>query len=148
MIPAAFVIVDAIPLTPNGKVDQRALPAPDIENIGLQETYVAPRTPIEHTLVAIWTEVLSLERVGVHDNFFELGGHSLLATQVISRVQNTLGIELPLRTLFETSDIADLAEVIVMKQMEGFDDEVLEQMLLEAEALSDEEIARQLFHEA
>ena len=85
MIPSAFVQLDAMPLTPNGKIDRRALPAPDYTR--LEGQVVPPRTPAEGLLAAIWQEVLELEQVGIHDNFFEVGGHSLLATQVISRIR-------------------------------------------------------------
>ncbi len=87
MVPSAFVHLAELPRTPNGKVDQRALPPPDQSVIGLEENYVAPRSSVEEILVGIWVEVLKLERVGIHDNFFELGGHSLLATQVIARLR-------------------------------------------------------------
>jgi len=109
MIPSAFVVIEALPLTPNGKVDRRALRAPDPSQLQLQNNFVAPRTPIEEMLAEIWTEVLTLQRVGIFDNFFELGGHSLLATQVISRVRQTFQVELPLRSLFASPTIADLA---------------------------------------
>ncbi|HET6231554.1 MAG TPA: amino acid adenylation domain-containing protein [Longimicrobiaceae bacterium] len=109
MVPAAFVTLDAFPLTPNGKVDRRALPAPDAERAGVESAYVAPSTPTEEKLAAIWSELLGVERVGVNDNFFELGGHSLNATQVVSRVRTVLGGELQLRTMFESPTVAALA---------------------------------------
>jgi surfactin family lipopeptide synthetase A len=108
MVPSAFVLLDALPLTPNGKVDRRALPAPDQSRPDQSVTFVAPRSPIEQQLADIWAEVLRLEQVGIHDNFFELGGHSLLATQVISRLRQAFGVELPVRTLFEAPTVADL----------------------------------------
>ncbi|OAD23896.1 Amino acid adenylation domain protein, partial [Candidatus Thiomargarita nelsonii] len=98
MVPNAFVQIEAMPLTPNGKIDRRALcqlsvnPWKDSE-----KTFVAPQTPEEELLASIWSSVLGLEKVGIHDNFFELGGHSLLATQIISRIRETFSIELPLR---------------------------------------------------
>jgi len=108
MVPSAFVLLDALPLTPNGKVDRRALPAPDQSRPDQSVTFVAPRSPIEQQLADIWAEVLRLKQVGIHDNFFELGGHSLLATQVISRLRQAFGVELPVRTLFEAPTVADL----------------------------------------
>ncbi|MEG4809778.1 amino acid adenylation domain-containing protein [Microcoleus sp. F8-D3] len=108
MVPSAFVVLEALPLTPNGKVDRRALPAPDLRK-ELEESFVAPRTPIEEMLASIWGNILLIDSVGVHDNFFTLGGHSLLATQVISKVRDTISIELPLRSLFEAPTIAEFA---------------------------------------
>ena len=112
MIPAAFVVLDAMPLTPNGKVDRLALPAPDQSRPELENSFVAPRTPVEELLAEIWAEVLGLERVGIHDDFFDLGGHSLLATRVVSRIHKALQLEFPLRILFEAFTVAGLAERI------------------------------------
>ncbi|HEY1271032.1 MAG TPA: amino acid adenylation domain-containing protein, partial [Terriglobales bacterium] len=112
MVPSAFVMLDTLPLTPNGKVDRRALPAPDQSRPDLDESYVAPRTPVEEVLASIWAEMLRIERVGANDDFFDLGGHSLLAAQVVSRVRQTLQVELPLRSLFESPTLSDLALVI------------------------------------
>nr|UBH04475.1 NosC [Desmonostoc muscorum CCALA 125] len=120
MVPNAFVMLESMPLTPNGKVDRRALPAPDLHSEGT-EKYVAPRTPIEETLAQIWSQVLKVEQVGIHDNFFELGGHSLLATQIFSRIRDRFKVQLPLHELFNTPTIAELAPSIGNLQQQNSD---------------------------
>ncbi|HEX6289381.1 MAG TPA: amino acid adenylation domain-containing protein, partial [Herpetosiphonaceae bacterium] len=112
MVPSAFIWLDAFPLTPNGKLDRTALPAPDMARPDPEETFVAPRTPIEEVVAGIWADVLGLRRVSIHDNFFDLGGHSLLATQILARVQDVLAVELSIRCLFETPTVAGLARQI------------------------------------
>ncbi len=118
MVPSSLVVMSGLPLTPNGKLDRKALPAPDDAG-SRQESYVAPRTPVEEVLANIWGEVLDRDRVGVHDAFFELGGHSLLATQVVSRVRQALAAELPLRALFETPTVAGLAQRVEGLRQQG-----------------------------
>jgi acyl carrier protein len=147
MVPSAFVFLDAMPLTPNGKLDRKALPAPDQSSPELRERYVAPRTPVEESIAKIWAEVLKLGKVGIHDNFFDLGGHSLLATQVISRIRKSLRIEVPVRRLFEKPTIAELADVISETQSEAANPTDLSSLLAELESLSDEEISRHLAEE-
>jgi amino acid adenylation domain-containing protein len=115
MVPNAFVILAALPLTTNGKIDRRALPPP---NLDISDKYVAPSTPIEEILVNIWSEVLKVEKVGINDNFFELGGHSLLATQLVAQIRDRLKIELPLRQLFNTATLAELAQGIEQLKQE------------------------------
>jgi amino acid adenylation domain-containing protein len=112
MMPSAFVLLDALPLTTNGKINRRALPPPGQSRPELETDYVAPRTPSEEMLAVTWAEVLKLKQVGVNDDFFLLGGHSLLATQIISRVRERFSIELPLRYLFEFPTVAKLAVAI------------------------------------
>jgi len=109
MVPVAFVIMEAFPLTPNGKVDRRALPVPDTEG-DRDSGYVAPRTPTEETLVAIWSEILRVKKVGVHDNFFALGGDSIISIQIIARA-NQAGLHLAAKQLFQYQTIAELAAV-------------------------------------
>jgi amino acid adenylation domain-containing protein len=116
MIPAAFVMLDAFPLTPNGKIDRAALAALGAAALVPEHDYVAPRTPTEATLADIWRDVVNVERIGVDDNFFEIGGHSLMVTQVMWRARETFQVELSLRTLFERPTIAELAEAVELAQ--------------------------------
>ncbi|MFE4646125.1 AMP-binding protein, partial [Streptomyces sp. NPDC056730] len=111
MVPAAVVVLDVFPLTPNGKVDRRALPSPE-EMAGEGGEGLAPRDPGEELVAGIWAEVLGLERVGVLDNFFDLGGDSILSIQVISRVREVFAVDLPARTLFDNPTVADLASAV------------------------------------
>ncbi|HEV7518774.1 MAG TPA: amino acid adenylation domain-containing protein, partial [Thermoanaerobaculia bacterium] len=119
MVPADWVLLAELPLTANGKLDRQALPAPE-ESQG--RGYLAPRSPVEEVLAGIWEEVLRRERVGVEDDFFALGGHSLMVTQVISRVRRKLGVELPLRAVFEAPRLAALAVRIAKARGEGWED--------------------------
>ncbi len=112
MMPSAFVVLETIPLTPNGKVDHRALPLPGQFIPDTATGFIAPRTPTEQILATIWSEILDLKSIGVDDNFFELGGHSLLATRLISKARELFQVEIPLRRLFETPTIAGLAGAI------------------------------------
>ncbi len=108
MLPADWIFLPVLPLTANGKIDRRALPAPERRS-GEEGCSVSPRSPVEELLAEIWASVLRLERVGLHDDFFDLGGHSLLATQVVARVRAVFGVELPLRLLFEGPTVSALA---------------------------------------
>ncbi|MFL6125676.1 condensation domain-containing protein [Actinophytocola sp.] len=143
LVPSVFVVLDEFPLTSSGKIDRRALPAP--ESGALAETaeeYVAPRDDTEEALAAIWCEVLDLPRVGVRDNFFVLGGHSLLGTKMMSRVRQRLGVDLPLRTLFEHATIAELAGLVDAARRTATDDR--ERIADLVETMSDEEVERLL----
>jgi len=111
MLPSAFVYLDSIPLTSNGKIDRRALPLPDMLE-SIESDFISARTPTEELLTTIWADTLNINQIGVHDNFFELGGHSLLATQVISRLRDVFSVELPLQDLFKSPSIAGLSELI------------------------------------
>ncbi|HET8797069.1 MAG TPA: amino acid adenylation domain-containing protein, partial [Thermoanaerobaculia bacterium] len=111
MIPSAFVRLDAMPLSPNGKLDRRALPAPDASALSTRE-YEAPQGDIERKLAAIWQELLHLDRIGRQDDFFALGGHSLLAVQLMSRIRTTLGVDVALRDLFVQPTLQGLATVV------------------------------------
>src|SRR5262249_24711322 len=114
MVPPSFVFLEALTLTPNGKIDRKALPVPQADRGGSE--LVLPRTPAEEQLASIWREVLSVKEVGIEDNFFDLGGHSLLAIQVISRVREMFKVELPLSGLFDAPTIATLAESLASGQ--------------------------------
>ncbi|WDD36886.1 amino acid adenylation domain-containing protein (plasmid) [Nostoc sp. UHCC 0926] len=118
MVPNVFVMLESLPLTPSGKVDRRALPEPDLYS-EITGKYVAPRTQIEELLAQIWAQVLKVELVGIYDNFFELGGHSLLATQLVSRIRNIFKVELPLRELFATATLVELAQAIEQLQQQN-----------------------------
>jgi acyl carrier protein len=121
MVPVAFVSLEAWPLTSNGKLDRNALPAPEA-GLSSGRPYVAPRTPIEEVLAAIWIELLGVERVGVHDNFFDLGGHSLMAMRLMAAIRETLGINFPLKTFFESPTIEHMGNCLLPDQVEDEDE--------------------------
>ncbi len=110
MVPAAFAVVERIPLTRGGKVDRRALQAMASDPAQSEEPYQAPRTPVEELLAGFWQELLGVDRVGIHESFYDLGGHSLLAMQLVSRIRAVLQVELPLRALFDVPTVAGLAQ--------------------------------------
>ncbi|HEU0299475.1 MAG TPA: phosphopantetheine-binding protein, partial [Longimicrobium sp.] len=120
-------------LTPNGKVDRRALPAPAPRRA--DEAGAGPRTEVERTLAAVWAEVLPVERVYLNDNFFDLGGHSLMATQVVTRVREALGVELPLARVFAAPTLAELARVVEEAQLEA-----MAAVMADLDELSDEQV--------
>jgi amino acid adenylation domain-containing protein len=132
MVPLAWVALQALPLSPSGKIDRKALPAPGRGRTGT--AYVAPRSEVEQTLERIWAEVLDVERVGVHDDFFALGGYSLLAVQVAARVQQAFGVSLPLHTLFQATTIEALSRRIAHAQLVVQPEDELLELLAEMEA--------------
>jgi amino acid adenylation domain-containing protein len=169
MLPSTIMLLETMPLTPGGKLDRLALPSPDRGRPELIESYLAPRTALERMLTDVWTEVLGIEQVGVHDNFFELGGHSLLAMQVVARVREACGVELPLRALFEEPTVAGVAAQVQAARGAVLADQgemlntvpgaggdtsgeegstVAERLLQDLERLSDEEAERLLAGES
>jgi len=140
MVPSAFVTLDTFPLSPSGKVDRRALPPPDKSRPELERAYVAPRDETEAKLAGICAALLDLEQVGIHDSFFDLGGHSLLATQFISRLRETFHVELPLRALFESPTIAELAGRVKAAQETTREIDQIAQMLEAVSHLSDDQV--------
>ena len=142
MIPSTINVLDAMPLTPNGKIDRRALH----DSMRTQQAIIAddpamPRNALEHGLFEIWKNLLNKKQFGIHDNFFEIGGHSLLATQVISRIRRDYSVELPIRSIFEAPTIAGLGALIQAKQAEEISPDDLAAMLSEIEKISDHDAA-------
>ncbi len=130
VVPSAFVVLDQMPLTPNGKIDRQALPDPDHTHRRQNLVFIAPRTDLEKLVATVWKEVLHLEQVGTHDNFFEIGGHSLLATQLVSRLNQRAQIDLPLRTVFDCPILAEQAsaiEELLLQEMTHLTDSELDQ---------------------
>jgi acyl carrier protein len=113
MLPSSCMVLQSLPLTPNGKVDRKALPAPE-GRPDLDQTYVAPETPLEEILAGIWAEILQIDRVGVNDSFFDLGGHSLLAVRLTLRIREAVGVDLTLRALFEEPTVRGVSRRIAI----------------------------------
>jgi len=141
MVPFSFIMLTEFPLTTNGKINRAALPEPDNARPELTDIFVAPRTPMEEKLAAIWESVLGISGIGVYDNFFEMGGHSLMATQLISRVRDAFSVELPVKVFF-TGDptIARLASEIEEIQLSQPSEDDVAEMLKELDNLSDDEV--------
>ena len=128
MLPSAFVVVETIPLTPNGKIDRRALPKPDESHRVHHTTYVGPRTSMEKVVGEIWSDLLKIDRIGVYDNFFELGGHSLLATSLLARIRKICRSNLPLRILFDYPILEDQAlmlENFILQEIEDLPEDII-----------------------
>ncbi len=132
MVPSVFVQLGSLPVTPNGKLDRGALPPPEGARPDLRAPYVMPESPVEEALASIWREVLGVDRVGIDDDFFDLGGHSLLAVKMFARLQDTLGLTLPLAQLFDRSTIRQLAEAVTAELLADAGGDELAQMLAEA----------------
>ncbi|GAB2879590.1 hypothetical protein GCM10027277_55990 [Pseudoduganella ginsengisoli] len=147
MIPSAFVTLDAYPLTANGKLDRRALPAPDGAALAAR-IYEAPQDDNEEAIAAIWQELLGAERVGRNDHFFELGGHSLMAVQLAARIQQRCHVAVPLKDLFDVPVLADLAQRVTALQFAEFMDDDLQAMQDELGAMSEEELRALLARES
>ncbi|MDB6017107.1 MAG: amino acid adenylation domain protein [Pedosphaera sp.] len=133
-----------MPLTPNGKVGRRKLPAPEVIRAELEGAFVAPKNPLEEALATIWREILGVEKIGTADNFFELGGHSLLATQLVSRLREVFKVDLPLRLLFEAPTIRQLAPGKIAQEPQPGIIERAARILNKLEAMSPEELERAL----
>jgi SAM-dependent methyltransferase/acyl carrier protein len=146
MVPQAFLVLEALPLMANGKVDRRSLPKPSWAKSVTRE-YQAPRTPTERAIAEIWGRILKVDRVGIDDNFFELGGHSLLATQTMSRIRQTFRVDLPLRAIFESPTVASLAAMVADRPVRE-ELSTAERLLRDLDELSDEEAERLLAAEA
>ena len=112
MVPSAFVFLDSVPLTPNGKLDRKALPVPDQSRPEMENAFAAPRTATEERIAKIWTEVLGFDPIGIHDDFLALGGHSLRAIQIVARLRNILNKEVFLNDIFSNPTIAELADIL------------------------------------
>lgn len=145
MVPAYYVLLNTLPLTPSGKLDRRRLPAPDQLTPQLQAVYVAPRNSLEEVLAELFAQVLGLEQVGIHDHFFaELGGHSLLATQLVSKIRTTLQVELPLRHVFDAPTVAGLVDIFRHDPATGSAVEKTAELVLMVMSLSDQEVEMML----
>jgi amino acid adenylation domain-containing protein len=142
MVPAIFVTLERLPLTPTGKVDRRSLPPPQGTRPVLANPYAPPTSPLEETLAKVWGDVLTLEQVGIHDHFLELGGNSLLATILVSRVLRDLHVQVPLRTLFDAPTVAQMATAIIETLAKGVGKEKLDRLF--EEVLSEENLPSSL----
>ena len=140
MLPSAFVSIEEIQLTANGKVDRRALPVPEIEAEAGTD-FIDPRTDMEELVAEIWRDTLELTQVGVESNFFELGGHSLLATRVMNKIRERCGVELPLRVLFESPTVASLAARLDAAQPKDSEFGRIFRILENIENISEEEVS-------
>ncbi len=142
MVPSSFLMLDALPRTPNGKIDRRALPAPVEEHD--TELFIAPRTPVEEVLAGIFIELLGVEQIGIYENFFDLGGHSLMAAQLLSRLRASFQLELPLPLIFEKPTIAELAQELIKYESKPGQVEKIAAITAQLESMSPEAISEML----
>jgi len=147
MMPAAFEVVDEFPLTSGGKINRRALPAPEFNRPATDAALDPPTTPLEEMLLDAWREVLKVALIGIHENFFDLGGHSLLAARLVSNVRNVLDIDLNMVDVFEAPTISTMAEMLYPRVAERESDAELAQLIEELTGLSDEEAQSRLARE-
>jgi acyl carrier protein len=144
MVPSTFVVLQEMPLTPNGKIDRKSLPSPDDARPELEQHYVPPTTDTQKAIAQIWSEILGIDEIGIHDNFFDLGGHSLTATRVVARIRTAFAIDLSLAEFFASATIKDVSEIVernifansskarveeVMRLLESLDEREAEEML-------------------
>jgi acyl-coenzyme A synthetase/AMP-(fatty) acid ligase len=148
MVPSAFVLLPELPLGPTGKVDRRALPAPERLRHESDPDFVPPRTSLEEEVAQVWRDVLGVDRIGVHDSFWALGGHSLLATRVLSRTEDLFRVDLPLQTLFASPTLGGFASLVGESVLAAGEGEELTAALAELGDLSDEEIRALIEQEA
>ncbi|PHM40345.1 Amino acid adenylation [Xenorhabdus miraniensis] len=139
MLPSAFVTLETFPLTPNGKLNRKALPAPEQSAVAVR-SYEAPVGEVENTLAQIWQELLGLARVGRYDHFFEIGGHSLIAVQLITHIQTEFLVDIPIVSIFQSPKLAELAEVILSAQMRSTWGKDVESIKSDLDAMSIEEL--------
>jgi surfactin family lipopeptide synthetase C len=143
MVPAAFVVLDELPLTTTGKLDRRALPVPDAAQPA-SAAFVAPRTPVELVLASLWSQMLNVQRVSAHDNFFNLGGHSLLAIRLVNQVRKVLQVVLPLQAVFEAVTLAEMAEALIANEPKPGQTEKIAQVLLKVKGMTADELRTSL----
>jgi surfactin family lipopeptide synthetase A len=144
MVPSAFVLLAAFPLSANGKVDRRALPAPDRSSLVRENDYVAPRTPVEEVVAMIWEEVLGMEDVGVCDNFFALGGYSLLGIQILARVREAFDLDLSVGDLFDAPTIEGLSAAMLTEEKQRV--ERTAELLLQVLRMTEDEVEAMLMN--
>jgi acyl-coenzyme A synthetase/AMP-(fatty) acid ligase len=135
MMPAAFIVMETLPRTPNGKVDRKALQGLRRGPKEFGSAYAAPRNPVEEALAGLWTEILGLKPVSIHDNFFDLGGHSLLAARMVARIRDVFQVDLPMRSLFEQTDLTEMAQMIETSLLRDTDSQELASILAELEGM-------------